>query len=234
MSDFAELRLKPALLERYALPDIGYPVPVDRLLELLATDHSLDHAELLFWLQQRSADAGRDFRQYELAMARLARLLAPADDLSDTATVQGDEWWLELGPVDLDAEIVTLQRDDELVAAISPRDDGSLRAAVFRPLDGASATSLMNLSHHPDEDGKVNMRDNHWEYAKDASASMGQVYSAEAGSSYLSYWQYGLGVLHDRTDSPVFRPQRTRTPRRPAEVAIELGLHYELSGPLDR
>jgi hypothetical protein len=232
MTEFADLHFSAAFLERHALPDIGYPVPLARFLDLVGTTDALDFAELLYWLQQQSSEAGRDFRQYEPAMARLAQLLAPEDDASDTASVQGNEWWMELGPVDLDAEIVTLQRDDELVAAITPRADGRLRVAVFRPLDASSATSLINLSHHADEDGKVNLRDNHWEYAKDASCSMGQVYSAEAGGSYLSYWQYGLGILHDRTASPVFHPQRTLTPRRPAEVATELGLHYERSLPV--
>jgi antitoxin (DNA-binding transcriptional repressor) of toxin-antitoxin stability system len=229
MTDFVELHLKPELRERYALPNIGYPVPITRLMELLADDHNLDLAELLFWLQQRSGSAARDFRRYEPAMARLAQLLTPADDLSESASVQGDEWWLELGPVDLDGELVTIQRDDELVAAIAPRADGRLRVAVYRPLDASSAASLMNLSRHPDEDGKVNLRDNNWEYAKDASAGMGQVYTAEAGTSYLSYWQFGLGILHDRTESPVFHPCRTLTQRRPAEVATELGLHNQLA-----
>ena len=229
MTNFAELRLKPALLERYALPDIGYPVPVERLVDLLTTDHNLDLAELLFWLQQASREASRDFRRFEPAMARLAQLLAPADDLSETASVQGDEWWLELGPVDLDGELVTIQRDDELVAAIATRNDGRLRAAVYRPLDASSAASLIALAQNPHPDGGVCMRDNNWEYAKDASAGMGQVYAAEAGTSYLSYWQFGLGILHDRTASPVFHPHRTLTPRRPAEVATELGIHYQLA-----
>ena len=229
MTDFAELHLKPALLERYALPDLGYPIPLLIIPEVLTAPDELSLELLLFWLQQASREASRDFRRYEPAMARLAQLLAPADDLSETASVQGDEWWLELGPVDLDGELVTIQRDDELVAAIAPRADGRLRVAVYRPLDASSAASLMNLSRHPDEDGKVNLRDNHWEYAKDASCSMGQVYAAEAGDSYLSYWQFGMGILNDRTASPVFHPQRTLTPRRPAEVATELGLHNQLA-----
>ncbi len=233
MTNFAELHLKPEFLARYALPDLGYPIPLQIISEVLTAPDLLQLELLLFWLQQASAEAGRDFRQYEPAMAQLTRLLAPEDDWSDTATVQGDEWWLELGPVDLGAEIVTIQRDDELVAAIAPRADGRLRVAVFRPLDASSASSLMNLSRHPDEDGKVNLRDNQWEYAKDASCSMGQVYAAEAGSSYLSFWQYGLGILHDRSESPVFLPQRVLYRRRPAEVATELGIHYQLTLPSD-
>ena len=164
-------------------------------------------------------------------MARLAALVAPEDDHRDLLTVMGDEWWLELGPVDLDSEIVTIQRDDELVAAIATRDDGRLRAAAFRPLDAASAARLIALAQNPHPEGGVCMRDNNWEYAKDASAGMGQVYAAEAGTSYLSYWQFGLGILHDRTESPVFRPSRTLEPRRPAEVANELGIHYQHTDP---
>lgn len=233
MSDFADLHFSAAFLERHGLPDIGYPVPLARFLEVIGTDEGLEFAELLYWLQQASAEAGRDFRRYEPAMTRLAELLAPEDDLSDTASVQGDEWWLELGPVNLDGQLVTLQRDDELVAAISPRPDGRLRVAVYRPLDAHSAASLVSLSHHADETGKVNFRDNHWEYAKDASCSMGQVYAAEAGHSYLSWWQHGLGILHDGTASDVFHTQRTLTPRRPAEVATELGIYYQRALPAD-
>jgi hypothetical protein len=107
MTEFADLHFSAAFLERHALPDIGYPVPLARFLDLVGTTDALDFAELLYWLQQQSSEAGRDFRQYEPAMARLAQLLAPEDDASDTASVQGNEWWMELGPVDLDAEIVT-------------------------------------------------------------------------------------------------------------------------------
>lgn len=228
MTSLAELHLKPVLRERYGLPDIGYPLPIDRLVAALANDGAIDFAELLFWLQQHSGVAGREFRQYEPAMARLAELIAPEDDARDLVTVMGDEWWLELGPVDLDAEIVTIQRDDELVVAIAPREDGRLRTAVFRPLDATSASKLIALSQNPHPEGGVCMRDNNWEYAKDAAAGMGQAYAAEEGAAYLSYWQYGIGILHDRTPSAVFRPHRMLTPRRPAVVAIELGIHYQL------
>ena len=193
MTDFAELHLKPALRERYALPDIGYPVPIARQMELLTDDHDLDLAELLFWLQQHSSAAAGDFRRYEPAMARLAAPIAPEDDHRDLLTVMGEEWWLELGPVDLDSEIVSVQRDDELVAAIATRDT----AGCAPPPSGRSTPRVPLGSSHsaqnPHPDGGVCMRDNNWEYAKDASAGMGQVYAAEAGTSYLSDWQFGLG-----------------------------------------
>jgi hypothetical protein len=233
MTDFAELHLKPDALLRLGLPNIGYPIPVEILNEFLASDDDLPLPAMLFWLQQQSGQAERDFRELEPAMARLATLLAPDDDRRDTVTVIGDEWWLELGPVDLAGEIVTIQRDDELVVALACRADGRLRAAAYRPLDASSANKLIILAQNPHPDGGVCMRENNWEYAKDASAGMAQAYAAEEGSAYFSYWAHGIGRYDNGTDSPIFRAHRNLTPRRPAEVATELGLHYELSLPSD-
>lgn len=209
MIDFVELQLAPEVLARLGLPDIGYPVPLEALL---------------LGLQQRSSDAGRDFRRYEPAMARLATLLAPADDHRESVTVKGDGWWLEIGPVDLEGEVVTLQRDYEILAAISPRADGRLRAAVFRPLDASSAAKLRALAQRPDPDGRVCGHADNWQYARDIAAAPGQRYVAESDRAYLSDWPHGVGTLHDQTASPVYLVDRLPTPRRPAEVAIELGL----------
>jgi hypothetical protein len=229
MTTFADLHLKPAVLAEHQLPDIGYPVPIERLGEIVAERIEAQFAELLFWLQRRCSESARDFRRYEPAMSRLLVLLAPTDD-RDAVDVMGDEWWLELGPVDLDGEVVAIQRDDALVVAIARRDDGRLRVAAYRPLDARSATKVVALAQKPDADGRVCMRENNWELALDASAGIGQMYAAEAGQAYLSYWQFGVGILHDRTESSLFHPQRGLERRRPAEVAIELGIHYELSG----
>jgi hypothetical protein len=233
-TSFAELHLKPDALLRFGLPNIGYPIPAAMLPELLASSDDLPLAALLHWLQQRSSQAEREFRKLEPAMARLARLLAPDDDTRDTVTAMGDDWWLELGPVDLAGEIVTIQRDDELIVAIAGRDDGRLRAAAYRPLDASSANKLIILAQNPHPDGGVCMRENNWEYALDASAGMAQAYAAEEGSAYFSYWQRGIGTFNNGTESATFRARRNLAPRRPAEVAIELGLHYELSQPSDR
>jgi hypothetical protein len=231
---FAELHLKPEALLRFGLPNIGYPIPAAMVPELLASSDDLPLAALLHWLQQQSSQAERDFRKLEPAMARLARLLAPDDDTRDTVTAIGDDWWLELGPVDLAGEIVTIQRDNELVVAIARRDDGRLRAAAFRPLDASSANKLLILAQNPHPDGGVCMRENNWEYALDASAGMAQAYAAEEGSAYFSYWQRGIGTFHDGKTSAIFRAHRNLAARRSAEVAIELGLHYELSRPSGR
>ena len=93
-------------------------------------------------------------------MARLAELIAPADDRT-LVTAAGPEWWIEIGPVDLTGPIVTIQRGDVLIAAMAAREDGRLRLAAYRPLDATSAQLIINLAvrPHPD-DGTVCMRAN--------------------------------------------------------------------------
>jgi len=155
-------------------------------------------------------------------MDRLADLLAPTGD-HKVLEVGTDAWWLELGPVDLDGDIVTVQRRDDLVAAMARRHDGRLRAAVYRPLDARSADYLTGLAIRPHADGTCAMRDNNWEYALDAAAAgMRQLYAYDEGVAYLSYWSKGIGIYHDGTVSEVCRQQRALRPRRPAAVAAEL------------
>lgn len=223
-----DVHLKPELLARYGLPAIGYPISELAWQAALHGDGALPLADMLCGLQQRAAAGDADWRSLEPALGRLSELLAP-DDAAEITTVAGDDWWLELGPVDLAREIVTVQRDGELVAAMAPREDGRLRVAVYRPQDAGSAWMLIRSGQHPGADGKVCMRDNNWEYALDSSAGLGQMLAADAGLAYRSYWQYGLGINADGERVPGWWEQRTLAPRRVACVATELGVCFELS-----
>lgn len=227
MPPTADLHLKPAVLARYGLPDIAYPIAPADLQRALATGGELPLAQMLHALQQRSREANSPWRTLEPAMDRLAALLAP-EDAREVLSAAGDTWWLELGPVDLTAELVTLQRDDDLIAAIRPRPDGRLRVAVFRPLDAKAARSLISLAMHPHPQYGVCMRENNWEYARDSSASTGNFYAADRGETYLSHWQDGLGQRRDEV-FPHWQAMRSLTPRPAARVATELGVYYTLS-----
>lgn len=231
MNHFAELHLKPAALARYGLPDIAYPVPLADVIAAL-DDRDLPLARLLHGLQQCSKDCAAPWRQSEPAMDRLAELLAP-DDSREVIAAGGDDWWVEIGPVDLGARLVTIQRDHELLAAIRPRDDGRLRVAVFRPLDAKSAEYLIGLGHVPHPEFGVCMRENNWEYALDGTAGTGNYYAADAGEAYLSYWENGLGISRDGSEVPTWRKQLDLVPRPAARVVAELGVNYCLSGEAD-
>ncbi|MGZ0168436.1 MAG: hypothetical protein ACKVHE_02670 [Planctomycetales bacterium] len=229
MQNFAELHFKPESLELYGLPDIPYPVPSLDLQSALLDDGELPLSMMLHGLQQRGRDGEAQWQQIEPAMERLAELLAP-EDPRESISVAGEDWWLEVGPVDLTAKLVTIQRSDVLIAAITARDDGRLRVGVFRPLDAKSAKYLIGLGQVPHPEHGVCMRDNNWEYALDCSAGNGNFYAADRGEAYLSYWEEGLGICGDGTEMPEWRKQRDLTARPVVHVVTELGVYYTQSG----
>ncbi len=222
MQNFAEIHLKPQALARHGLPDIAYPVPAADLQVVLADDGELPLAVMLHSLQQRSRDGEADWQQIEAAMDRLAHLLAPDED-REVISAAGDNWRLEIGPVDLNAELVTVQRGENLIAAIAAREDGRLRVAVFRPLDAKSTEYLIGLGQVPPREHGVCRRENNWEYALDCSAGSGNFYAADRGEAYLSYWEKGLGISSDGTDVPKWRAQKdlaAREVRRADRAAL--------------
>ena len=162
MQNFAELHLKPETLAQYGLPNIPYPVPETDLKSALLDNGDLPLAVMLHGLQQRSRDGDAEWQEVETAIDRLAELLAP-DDARDVISAAGDHWWLEVGHVDLGGKLVTIQRGDALIAAITARDDGRLRVAVFRPLDAKIAEYLIGLVQVPHPEHGVCMRENNWE-----------------------------------------------------------------------
>jgi hypothetical protein len=226
-ADMGEMHFKKPMLEKLGLPNIGYPISSEAFAAAIANGGELPFAEMLFGLQAKSRSGTADWQSLEPAIARLAELIAP-DDPREIVDVCGDNWWLEIGPVDLDGPIVTIQRQDMLIAAISPRHDGRLRIACYRPLDAKSANYLIGLALNPHPEHGVVMRENNWKYAKDCSAGAGNWYADDRGEAYLSWWEAGIGVMQDGTIDEPWRQMRNLPPRKPAHIAMELGIRYAL------
>lgn len=225
--ELIEIRLKPKALKRLGLPDILYPLPFHLFSHALDDEAGhLQYGALLRGLQLRGAQGDADWQALEPAMERLTSLLAPGDE-RPLVSAAGESWWLEIGQVELDAPLVTIQRQQELIAALCPRKDGSLRLGAYRPLDARSASLIIGLAlrPHPD-DGTVCMRANNWEYALDCSAATGQFYAFSRGEAHLTCWEHGLGIMQDGTLDPAWRGQRPLVPRAPARVAMELGVAF--------
>lgn len=182
---------------------------------------------MLYGLQKLSLGNENDWKKVAPAMNRLAELLAP-EDLRESISAAGDNWWLEVGPVNLKDTLVTIQRGDTLIAALTPLSDGRLRIAVFHPLDAKSLNYLISLSKIPHPEKGVYMRENNWEYALDCSAGKGNWYSADAGETYLSYWEKGLGLSSDGSEIPVWRNQLDLVARPASQVITEIGVYYTL------
>ena len=228
MATLIDLHLKPELLDRLGLPNIAYPISEEHLTQAVADNGQLSFELMLYGLQLKSREAGHNWQSLESAQNRLMELLDTSDEREST-TAAGNTWWLEVGPVDLNDELIAIQRAERVLAAIVPRSDGRLRVAVYQPLDAGSIRSLISLARKPHPEHGVAMRKNNWEYALDASAGNGQFYAADAGRPYVSYWQYGLGILDDGGESPEFRPQANSQPRNVGSVVQEIGLFYSLA-----
>ncbi len=229
MKNEIELRIKPHVLSRYDLPDIPYPVSIETINSALEADGELPLAAMLHGLQQLSSKGDTDWLSLEPAMDRLAALLAPDDDDRDVISAAGEEWWIEIGPVDINGKIVTVQRQDKLIAAISSREDGRLRVMAFRQLDAKSADYIIGLSRIPHPKYGVQMRENNWEFACDSAAGMGNNYAYERGEAYLSFWEKGLGKSSDGKILPDWFEQKNLNVRLPAHVATEIGICYAFS-----
>lgn len=228
MENFVEIHLKKEMLKRHQLPDIAYPLPPEDLVAALDGSGHLPFASILHGLQQRSRNGEADWLQLEPAMDRISEILAP-EDHREVICGGGDDWWLEVGPVDLCGKLVTIQRHEELIAAIASLADGRLRVATFRPLDAKSANYLITLSRLPHPEHGVYMRENNWEYALDCSAGMGNFYAFTQGEAHLSYWANGLGIRDDGSEEPSWRQKLGLVARPAAKVLTELGVYYTLS-----
>ena len=223
-----ELRLKPEILARYSLPDILYPMSLEPFDAALGSNAELDFGLMLYQLQVRSRDGGADWQLLEPAMDQLAQLVAPQDPRT-VLSATGDNWWLEVGPVDLDGPIVTVQRGDLLIAAMAATEEGRLRVASYRPLDGKSANYLLSLGLKPYLEHGVCMRANNWEYALDCSAGSGNFYAAERGEAYLSYWQNGIGNIADGSQDLHWLAMKDLTSWPASLTVAELGIQYSLA-----
>jgi len=229
MPNIIEMRLKPQILEQYGLPDIEYPVPLEALDNALGNNGEMPFAKMLFALQERSQEGTADWKRLEPAMERLAQIMAPIEG-REVLTAAGDIWWLELGPIDIKtAEIVTIQREKCLIAAIVNRGDGRLRVAIFRPLDAKSLGYLVDFSRKLDSENGVNTRKNNWEFAFDQAKGIENLYAFKSGTAYLRYWGKGIGPTLFDDDNSDCIAMHDAVPRAPALAMVELGIHYMFS-----
>jgi hypothetical protein len=226
-TDYIKIRWKADVLASLDLPDIEYPIPMQSI-EQAVISVGIHFADMLSWIQDYCANSSEDWLDYEPAMLRLSELITPEEAPKEIIS-EGEHWCLLIASVDLAKEIVTIQRGEFLVAALQDYGDGRLVASAYRPLDSKSTEYLRGLSSKPAPDGTVCMRPNNWEYALDCSAGLGNMYAAERGEAYLSYWQFGLGISYDGTKVDKWYLQMDLAPILSKYTAMQIILSYEKS-----
>lgn len=222
------LTFKPEDLAAQGLPCVDYPVPSSDLDAVLEGNGEIEAPQLLVWIQQYASDQNAPWRDYREAMLQLLEVCTPPDERTPI-DVSGDNWSLVCGKVDLDSKLVSFSRDGEVLAVAGKHADGRVRVESFQPPDGRTLRCLINTSLLPAPDGTVCMRPNNWEYLGDNACGTGQMYAAMEGRSYMSLWEYGLGITIEHETDPAWYSQRDAIPLSAATLAVALGIYYELN-----
>jgi hypothetical protein len=139
--DFSFFELKKDVLKELGLEEIQYPVPYAELPEIISS-HDVPYHMLLLWLQLYSSVSPDDWKDLEDAMSALTALIG-GDSRQSTANVTGDTWKFVASLADMTKEVVTIQRNELLVAAISSSDQGGLIISHYRPFDAKSIRYLL-------------------------------------------------------------------------------------------
>jgi hypothetical protein len=191
VQNFVPFHFASEVLGEFSLPQIDYPVPAEFVPKLTAAKGDMPLDMLLYWMQLKSASPGVDWRGMEAAMQRLVQLLTMHLGCAP-AIIETEAWSLEFAAVPLDQEIVTVERDGYLLAALRPDAAGKLVVASFRPLDAQSLRLLMQLSARPHPHHGVAMRPDNWEYVLDRAVAIDNFYASDRDEPYLSHFSFGI------------------------------------------
>jgi len=208
--EFIKTQANTTSIDEAGLFKYKFPIPLKEVKTFIDPDYSLEM--LLSWLQRYSKYLSKPEQWLKLEDVMIKLSLAIAPESLNKTLIQEAEFTLDLGKVDLNREVVTVQRKNFLIAALQDRGDSKLLTNIYRPPCEKSVSYIINLSANPSEDGSISMRPNNWEYALDCSVGAGNTYASERGEAYLSYWEYGLGKLKDQTSIKQWEQQQNLVP----------------------
>ncbi len=217
-------------IEALGLGNQGFPVPLALFQGQLAvgselqTQQEITTFDLLSWMQDFIRYDHAEWRDFDGPILQLAARLASTLMNEESLEFDSSSCQMLLESVDLNNELITIQRQGQVLAACSPTVDGRIRLMALNALDTRSLEIVVSAAIHPEPNGSVCMRKNNWEYLKDLSAGMGQSYASQRGESYLSYWRQGLGWFDAGNRLNRFSEQCKKAPVAPAVTGVQLEL----------
>ena len=172
-------------------PVFGQPIPVDLISKVTHGSYATPLEKTLFHLQLASARPGADLPRLELA---IHRALEQFSSRSSQPSVEAgaDTWRLEIGPVPLDQELITINRGGYLLCVLRPDEEGRLIATSFRPLDAHTLRLVTRLSTRPHPRHGVAMRPDNWQYALDSAVTADNYYASNHDLPYLTHFDSGI------------------------------------------
>jgi hypothetical protein len=232
---FTELTLPDEVRARLGLPDLPDEVPAI-YSEIVGIDLYAPPLEaMLYALQVRAQEEAVDWLKLAPAMDRLVALLGERKWPS-AALVETDTSLVRLGEVDLNGEVITVQRQERIVAAFQAIEGKQLVTQLFHPPCARTIRTILSLNMRPSEDGVIPYYGTNWDYAADSAAGNGQYYAAQAGRAYLAHWANGAGVGFDGERLPLWMKARAEArpwPSASAQCAIALTAHVHMQEIID-
>lgn len=212
-----QIILPSEVLAALGLPDIPYEVPT------VFFDHcgvALDDPPLeamLYALQKRAAHEKTDWLKLVPAMDALVHALGERG-WSGEQIIDRPDFTLPLAEIDLDCDVMTIQRQGRIVAALAQTDGGRIKAQLFHPPCARTVDTLISLSQNADENGQLPYYGTPWNSAEDTAASNSQFYAATAGKTFLAHWSYGVGLGWDKELIPEWITAREHLQPWPDEL----------------
>lgn len=232
---FSQITLPSDVLSGLGLPDIRYEVPTAYFDRFGVKANELPLAAMLFALQKRAAHEKADWLKLAPAMDALVRALK-AHGWSGARIIDRPDFSLLLAEIDLDGDVIAIQRQSRIVAALAQADGGRIKAQLFHPPCARTVETLISLSQNADENGKLPYYGTPWNSAEDAAASNGQYYAAMEGRTFLAHWSHGVGLGWDKEPLPEWIAVREHLqpwPDEPSTGAIAISAYATIRDLLE-
>lgn len=232
---FTELKLSEEVRARLGLPDLPYEVPAI-YAEVFGVNPDAPPLEaMLYALQLRAEEEAVDWLMLAPAMDRLVALLGERA-WPGTSLIETDSSLVRLGEVDLDGAVITVQRQERIVAAFQAIEGKQLVTQLFHPPCARTIHTILSLNMRPKEDGVIPYYGTNWDYAADSAAGSGQYYAAEAGRTYLAHWASGVGLGFDGEPLDLWMKARREArpwPSTSTQSAIAITAHVHMQEIID-
>ena len=210
--NFAEICLPQSILTSLGLPDIPYEVP-KAFLDYVGIDLDAPPlAAMLFALQKRAEDGKADWLKLAPAMDALVMALLNQGE-AQMATNEHGDFTIMLDEIDLDENVIAIQRQGRIIAVLAQAEHGRVKAQLFHPPCARTIEMLIGFSRNADANGTLPYHGSPWNSVEDAAAGNGQTYAFMDGRTYLAPWSFGVGLGWD--EQPIDEWVRARSMLKP-------------------
>ena len=211
---FPKMKFKEKVFKDLGLPDIEYPILMERIPLVVQMGGKIFPELLIYWIMEYISEGPDDREIYEINLLKIAEEFAPTtekseytyksktlvDDPNDFYANHYSKWSIRLGNVDLSKPIVTVQNErdkDVVIGSFSyHKETYNLKVCLYT---GPS----LNVIEYIRSYGKDNYTDirkfNSFSQMVNKTKKWSTMYNQFENRDYLCNWEYGLGWKNPET-----------------------------------